>query len=43
LVGHNDQIAFGGIFVSLELVVLGIYTGAASEEEQELRGRMGVV
>lgn len=43
LVGHDYEVAFGGIFVGLELVVGGLVACAACEEEQELRGRVWVV
>ena len=32
LVGHQDEKAFGGIFIGLNLVVYGVQTGAAGEE-----------
>ena len=43
LIRHDDEEAFGGIFVGLELVVAGVDAAAGGEEEEEFGGEMGVV
>lgn len=43
LIWHDDQEAFGGILVRLQLVVGAAYAGAASQEQEELGWRVRIV
>lgn len=43
LVRHDDEVAFHGIFVCLELVVYGLMTRTSGEEEQQFGGCVRVV
>jgi hypothetical protein len=43
LVGHDNEVAFRGILVCLELVIYRLVAGAAREQEEEFGGRVRVV
>ena len=43
LIGHDDEVAFHGIFICLELVVDRLVAGTARELQQQFRRRVWVV